>query len=80
MFSTEIVDKGGGGGDAMRALTQWRHPVDPSEAQDVLYRAMRPTSHRCIHMAIEIASDLPAFVVVVDSLSPTTKDKKQSNN
>jgi hypothetical protein len=54
--------------------------VDPSEAQDVLYRAMRPTSHRCIHMAIEIASDLPAFVVVVDSLSPTTKDKKQSNN
>jgi hypothetical protein len=27
---------------------------------------MRPTSYHHIHMAIEIASDLPAFVVVVD--------------
>jgi hypothetical protein len=35
----------------------------------VLYRArMRPASYRRIRMAIKIASDLPAFVVVDDSL------------
>ena len=44
----------------------------PSEALDVLYRAMRPASYRRIRMAIEIASDSPAFFVVADSLSPTT--------
>ena len=36
---------------------------------------MRPASYRRICMAIEIASDLPAFFVVVDSLSPSTRDK-----
>jgi len=56
----------------MRALDQWRHPVASSEALDVLYRAMRPASYRCIAMAIKIAIDLPAFFVAVDSLSLTT--------
>jgi len=39
-----------------------------SEAQDVLHRVMHPTLHRRIPMAIKIASDSPAFSVVVDSL------------
>jgi len=43
-----------------------------SEALDVLYRVMCPASYHCIAMAIEIAIDLPAFFVAVDSLSPTT--------
>jgi hypothetical protein len=42
--------------------------VASSEAQDVLHQAMRPASHRRIRMTIKIASDLPAFSVVVDSL------------
>jgi hypothetical protein len=40
-----------------------------SEAQDVLHWVMRPTLHRCICIAIEITSDLPAFFVAVDLLS-----------
>ena len=51
---------------------KWRHPVASSEALDVLHRAMRLASYRCIAMAIEIAIDLPAFFVAVDLLSPTT--------
>jgi hypothetical protein len=39
-----------------------------SEAQDVIHQAMCPASHRFIRMAIEIASDLPAFFVVFNSL------------
>jgi hypothetical protein len=56
----------------MRALDRWRHPVALSEALDVIYRAMRTASYRCIAMAIEIAIDSPAFFVAVDSFSPTT--------
>jgi hypothetical protein len=52
VFSTEFVDNGGRGGDAMRALAQWRHPVASSEDLDVLYQAIRPASHRPIRMAI----------------------------
>jgi hypothetical protein len=55
----------------MRALAQWQHPVASIEALDVLHRAMRPTSHRRICMAIENTSDLAAFFVVADSLLPT---------
>jgi hypothetical protein len=54
-----------------QALARWRHPVAPSEALDVLYRAMRPASYRHIPMAIEIASNSPAFFVVADLLLPT---------
>jgi len=56
----------------VQALAQWWHPVASSEALDVLHWAMHPTSYRSIRMAIEIASDLPTFFVVVDSLLPTT--------
>jgi hypothetical protein len=45
----------------------------PSEALDVLYWAMRSASYRRIRiMAIEIASNSPAFFVDADSLLPTT--------
>jgi hypothetical protein len=71
VFSTEIVYHGGRHGDAMRALTRWRHPVASSEAMDVLHRAIRPASYCRIRMAIEIASNLPAFYVIANSLLPT---------
>jgi hypothetical protein len=58
-------------GDMAQALARWRHPVAPSEALDVLYREMLPTSYRRIRMAIKIARDLPECFVVVDSLLPT---------
>jgi hypothetical protein len=40
--------------------------VASSEALDVRYRAMHHASYRRICMAIEIASNLPLFFVVVD--------------
>jgi hypothetical protein len=67
----EIVDHGGRWGNTAQALARWRHPVASSEAPDVLHRAMRLASYRCIAMAIEIAIDSTAFFVAVDSLSPT---------
>ena len=71
VFFFEIVDHGGRRGDTAHALAQWQHPVASSEALDVLHRAMRLASYRCIVMAIEIAIDSPACFVAVDSLSPT---------
>jgi hypothetical protein len=71
VFSTEIVDHGGCRGNAMRALARWRHPVASSEALDVLHWVMCPASYRHIRMAIKIASDLPAFFVIANSLLPT---------
>jgi hypothetical protein len=68
----EFFDHGGRRGDTAQTLARWRHPVASNEALDMLYREMRPASYRCIAMAIEIAIDLPAFFVAVDSLSPTT--------
>jgi len=50
-------------GNTAQALAQWRHPVAPSEAWDVLHRAMRRASYRRIRMAIEIASDSPTFTL-----------------
>jgi hypothetical protein len=49
--------------------------VASSEALDVLHRAMRLASYRCIAMAIEIVVDLPAFLLSPISLSPTTSAK-----
>ncbi len=72
MFSTKIVDHGGRWGHTAQALDLWRHPVTPSEAPDVLHRAMHPALYPCIAMAIEIAIDLPAFCVAIDLLLPTT--------
>jgi hypothetical protein len=64
----EFFDHGGRRGDTAQGLARWRHPVASNEALDMLYRAMRPASYRCI----EITINLPAFFVAVDSLSPTT--------
>jgi hypothetical protein len=49
--------------------------VASSEALDVLYWAMRPALYRRISIAIEIASDSPAFFVVTDLLLPTNMAK-----
>jgi hypothetical protein len=68
----EIVDHGGRRGDTAQALARWWHPVASSEALDVLHRAMRLASYRCIAMAIEIVVDLPAFFVSSISLFDTT--------
>jgi len=66
----EIVDHGGRRSDGMRALVQWQHPLALSEALVVLHWSMCPALHCRIPMAIEIASDLPAFFVVADLLLP----------
>ncbi len=65
MFSAKIIDHGGRCGNAMRARAQWWHPVALSEAQDVLYWAMCPPSHRRICMAIENAVFVINFVVTI---------------
>jgi len=75
VFYSKFVDHGGRRGDTMRALARWWHPLASSEALDVLHRAMRPASYRCIAMAIEIVVDLPAFMSSPISLSPTTLAK-----
>jgi len=62
-------------GDTAQALARWRHLVAPSEALDLLYRAMRPALYCHIRIAIEIARDLPAFFVVANLLLPTKKAK-----
>jgi hypothetical protein len=47
-------------------------PICPvSGLELILYRAMRPVLYRRIRMAIKIASNLPAFFVVADSMLPT---------
>jgi hypothetical protein len=68
----KFVDHGGRRGNMVQALAQWWHPVASSEALDVLHWAMCPALYRHLCMAIEIASDSPAFFVVIDSLSPIT--------
>jgi hypothetical protein len=73
MGFNKFVDHGGRRGNMAQALARWRHPVTPSEALDVQYRAMRPASERRIRMtAIKIVSNSPAFFVVADLLLPTT--------
>ena len=69
MFLFEFVDHGGHRGDTAQALAQWQHPVASSEALDVLHRAMRPASYRCIAMATKIVVDLPAFFVSATTIS-----------
>jgi hypothetical protein len=63
----KFVDNGGRRGNTAQALAQWLHPVASSKAPDVIHRAMRPASYRLTRIAIKIASDPPAFFVVVDS-------------
>jgi len=78
--SFKFVNHGGRWGDTAQAIIQWRHPVASNEALDVLYRAMHPTSYLCIAIATKIASNMPAFFVAVDLLSPTTIAKQHSNS
>jgi hypothetical protein len=49
--------------------------VASNEALDVLYRAMRHTSHCHIRMVVEIVVEMPAFIVMSISLLATTIDK-----
>jgi hypothetical protein len=71
----KFVDRGGRQGNTAQALAWWRHPVASSEALDVLYWEMRPASYHCITMAIEIASNLPSFLLSPIKLLPTTVAK-----
>jgi hypothetical protein len=66
VFAAKINDLGSRRGNAVQALAQWRHPVASSKAWDVLHRAMHPALYRRIRMAIKIASNLPAFFIVVN--------------
>jgi hypothetical protein len=68
VFAAKIDDLGSRGGNAVQALTQWLHPVASSKAWDVLHRAMRPALYRPIRMVIKVASNFPAFFVIVDFL------------
>jgi hypothetical protein len=67
VFAAKIDDLGGLWGNAVQALAQSQHPVASSKAWDVLHQAMCPASYRCICMAIEIASNLPAFFFFVSN-------------
>jgi ribonucleotide reductase alpha subunit len=66
VFSTDPDGLGGRWVDRVQALAQWWHAVASNEALDLLHQAMDPISYHRISMAIKIASDLPAFFVVVN--------------
>ncbi len=61
-------------GALKRPITATTQEHRRSGTHDVL------ASYHRIHMAMGIVSDLPAFFVVVDSLSPTTIAKYHGNN
>jgi len=61
----EFVDHGGFQGNTTQALTKWHHPGTSSKALDVLHRVMRPAWYCRIRMAIEIASNSPAFFFII---------------
>jgi hypothetical protein len=63
--SFEFFDHGSRRGNTAQALNQLQHPVASSEALDVLHWVMPHASYGHILMAIEIASNLPTFFVVV---------------
>jgi hypothetical protein len=64
----QFVNHGGRRGNTAQALVRWRHPVASSEALDVLHWAMHHSSYCLIRMATDIASNLPAFFVIVNYL------------
>jgi len=78
--SFEFISHGGRRGNTVQALGRWWHPEASIEVRDVLHWVMHPVLYRCIAMAIEIASDSPAFFVAGDSLSPTTIANSYSRN
>jgi hypothetical protein len=61
----KFVNHGGCRGNTVQALNQWRHPVASSEALDVLHQVISPSSYFLIRMATEIASNLPAYFVII---------------
>ena len=66
-------DHGAHRGDTGQILAQWRRPgVASSEALDVLYWAMHPTSYGHICMAIETASNQLTFFYVIVFFLPIT--------
>jgi hypothetical protein len=66
LFAAKIVNHGSRWGNTAQALAQWRYLVALHEATDALCWAMRPVLYPRICMAFKIASNLPAFFVVVD--------------
>jgi hypothetical protein len=66
VFAAKIDDLGGLWGNVVQALARWQHPVASSKAWDVLHWAMCPALYPHICIAIKIASNLPAFFVVVN--------------
>jgi hypothetical protein len=66
VFVAKIDDLGNSRGNTTWVLAQQRHPVASSEALDVQYWAMCPTLYCRICMAINITSNLPAIVCIVD--------------
>jgi hypothetical protein len=66
VFAVKIDELGGRRANAVQALTRWRHPGASCKAWDVLHQAMHPALYCRIRMAIKIASNLPAFSIVVN--------------
>jgi hypothetical protein len=66
VFAAKINNLGGRRSNVLQALARWQHPVASSKAWDVLHWGMRPALYCRISIAIKIASNLPAFFVVVD--------------
>jgi hypothetical protein len=66
VFAAKIDDLGSRWSNGVLALAQWQHPVASSKARDVLHRAMLSALYQSICMVIKIASNLPAFFVVVN--------------
>ena len=77
-FTPKIDDHGVRRGDTGRILAQWRRPVAPLEAMDVLHRAMHAVSHRRIRMAIETAHEVGEFFSIVNFLLYITVAKRPS--
>ena len=58
--------RGGCQGNKDWVVTLWRHSEASGIALDMLHWAMRSVSHRCISMAIEMASGQGALFPIVD--------------
>ena len=71
----KFVDHGGRQDNTAQTLAQWWHPVASSAALDVLNWAMHPALYCRIRVAIKIASDLPAFFIIINFLLPITVAK-----
>jgi hypothetical protein len=56
IFYAKINDHGGRQGNMVQTLARWRHLVASFVAVDLLHWVMCTSQHRCIAMAIKIAS------------------------